>query len=136
MRMKALSSVMAGVIVATLGIATTVLALGQSSSTCSSGYVCVSGDWHTPGSTTQTMTHGYRVYNESSLYFGSRYYSNSGGEVYQNGVSVRNRDLNHYDACYYYWFEGAWNFYVKNTYAYVGWSNLGSPGYVEYYSRC
>lgn len=109
------------------------------SSTCSSGRVCLSNDWHSPGSTTTTMTHGYYFWNESgykNLY--GRYFSNGGGAVVERVESVRNRDLNHRDACYYNWDEHvqARVFYVRNTYSYVGWTNLGSPQKVDFYRAC
>lgn len=122
-----------------VGGATAAEASSGPSTTCSSGRVCISKDWHSPGSTTTVMTRGYYFWNESAMRaLGNRWYSNGGGVVAQNVVSVRNRDLHHRDACYYHWNEHIqqWTLWFTNTYAYVGWVNVGSPSMIGGYKAC
>lgn len=57
-----------------------------------------------------------------------------------NVNAFRNRDLNNRDACYYGWDEHVQSWYLleKNTYSYVGWSNVGSgtADLIEAYKAC
>ncbi len=109
---------------------------GAANTECTSGRLCQSFNWKTPGSTGTTSTNGYRVYYTRGdtvvFQYGSAEWSNAhllGGndKTVQGSVNAfRNRDFDHRNACYYGTAPEGFYLVVTNTYAHVGWANVGS----------